>query len=94
MNKHLNGHYEQLKKNIAVILSSVTLAIGLIFGAGASYQKVMGEPQHLELEAFAAHTAAHDSTHAHEKELLTVELDHIKESLKRVEVLLLEAFDD
>jgi len=81
---HINGHLEQLRKNISVILSSITLTIGLIFGAGITWQKLTGTP-YLAAEAFTSYEETHNKTHKQEKELLKVQLDYIKKALDRME---------
>jgi len=80
----LNGHYLQVKKNISVILSSVFLAVGLIFGAGGAWQRLTGT-DYLAAQTFASFEESHEKTHEQEKELLKVQLDYIKKALDRME---------
>lgn len=80
----MNGHLEQIKKNISVLLSSITITIALIFGAGITWQKLTGTP-YLSAETFSSYKETHKETHTAEKELLKVELDYIKKALGRIE---------
>jgi len=88
----MNGHLEQLKKNISVLLSSITLTIALIFGAGITWQKLTGTP-YLSAETFSSYKETHENTHTAEKDLLKVELDYIKKALDRMEAHHLDDHD-
>jgi len=89
---HINGHLEQLKKNISVLLSSVVLAISLIFGAGITWQKLTGTP-YLSAETFTSYKETHKGTHEQERELLKVELNYIKKAIDRMEAHHLDDHD-
>jgi len=80
----MNGHLEQLKKNISVIGSSVVLTVGLIFGAGSAWQKLTGT-SYLSAETFSTYKESHDEAHVAQKELLTVKLEYIRKVLDRIE---------
>jgi len=88
----MNGHLEQIRKNVAVLLSSITLTIGLIFGAGITWQKLTGTP-YLSAETFTSYKETHKDTHKQEKELLRVQLDYIRKALDRMEAHHLDDHD-
>jgi len=80
----MNGHLEQLKKNISVLVSSIALTVALIFGAGGAWQKLTGT-SYLSAETFSSYEEKHEETHVAEKELLKVKLDYITKALDRME---------
>jgi len=82
----MNGHIEQVKKNISVIISSVILTVGLVFGAGVAWQKVSGTA-YLEAASFTTYLETHKETHTQEKELLETKLEYLKEAIDRMEKL-------
>ena len=88
----MNGHLEQLKKNISVLLSSITLTIALIFGAGITWQKLTGTP-YLSAETFTTYKETHKETHKQERDLLKVELDYLRKAIDRMEAHHLDDHD-
>jgi len=80
----MNGHLEQVRKNIAVVISSITLTVGLLFGAGVTWQKLTGV-SYLEAATFSIYSENHKEIHKRDKELLETKLLYLKEAIDRIE---------
>ena len=80
----MNGHLEQIRKNIAVLISAITLTVGLLFGAGVAWQKLTGV-SYLQAATFTTYLETHKETHTQEKELLETKLEYLKEAIDRIE---------
>jgi len=80
----MNGHLEQIKKNVSVIGSSALLTVGLVFGAGSAWQKLTGT-SYLSAQNFSTYKESHEEAHTADKELLKVKLAYITKVLDRME---------